>query len=182
MWRHLGGTQSEIACGVSIGIQDTFVQLVEKIESELAAGYQRIKVKIKPGWDLAVIAGLRKRFPDIQLMADANSAFTLGDVDLFRQMDAHHLTMIEQPLAYEDMSDHAKLQREIQTPICLDESIRSPEDARKAIELKACRIVNLKLRTRGRPQRSEINRAGLPRRRCAVWCGGMLGVRDWSRA
>jgi o-succinylbenzoate synthase len=174
LWRHLGGVQPEIPCGVSIGIQDTPEQLLEKIEKELAAGYQRIKIKIKPGWDREVVEQVRARFPDIRLMVDANSAYTLEDAPLLRALDEFDLLMIEQPLAYDDREDHAKLQRQIKTPVCLDESVRSAEDARKAIETSACRIVNVKLgRVGGHAEAARVEavcrEANVP-----VWCGGML--------
>jgi O-succinylbenzoate synthase len=174
LWKHLGGVRSEIPCGVSIGIQDTPEALLEKIERELADGYQRIKIKIKPGWDSQIVEMVRARFPDIRLMADANSAYTLDDVALFRALDQFNLMMIEQPLAYDDMFDHASLQREVRTPICLDESVRTSEDARHAIELGACRIINVKLgRVGGFREAQRVERAaherGIP-----VWCGGML--------
>jgi O-succinylbenzoate synthase len=174
LWRHLGGVRPEIPCGVSIGIQDTHEQLLEKIERELAAGYQRIKIKIKPGWDREVVERVRARFPEILLMVDANSAYTLADAPLLRALDEYGLMMIEQPLAYDDREDHAKLQRQIKTPVCLDESVRSPEDARKAIELGACRIVNVKLgRVGGHAEAARVEAvcagSGVP-----VWCGGML--------
>ena len=174
LWRHLGGVRSEIPCGVSIGIQDTPAQLLEKIEQELAAGYQRIKIKIKPGWDREVVEQVRARFPEISLMVDANSAYTLEDAPLLRALDEFGLMMIEQPLAYDDREDHAKLQRQIKTPVCLDESVRSAEDARKAIELGACRIVNVKLgRVGGHAEAARVEAicsgANVP-----VWCGGML--------
>jgi o-succinylbenzoate synthase len=174
LWRHLGGVQAEIPCGVSIGIQDSHAQLVEKIEKELADGYQRIKIKIKPGWDREAVEAVRARFPEIRLMVDANSAYTLEDAAMLRALDEYDLMMIEQPLAYDDREDHAKLQRQIRTPVCLDESIRSAEDARKAVELGACRIVNLKLgRVGGHAEAARVEsvcrHAGVP-----VWCGGML--------
>jgi len=174
LWRHLGGVQAEIPCGVSIGIQDSPEALLEKIGGELAAGYQRIKIKIKPGWDREVVERVRARFPDIRLMVDANSAYTLEDAPMLRALDEYGLMMIEQPLAYDDREDHAKLQRQIKTPVCLDESIRSAEDARKAIELGACRVVNVKLgRVGGHAEAARVEavcrEAGLP-----VWCGGML--------
>ncbi|HEV2707606.1 MAG TPA: o-succinylbenzoate synthase [Pyrinomonadaceae bacterium] len=174
LWRHLGGVHTEIACGVSIGIQDSHEQLIEKIASELAAGYQRIKIKIKPGWDTAVVERVRKHFPDIQLMVDANSAYTLADVPLFRELDKFGLMMVEQPLAYDDMADHARLQSQIETPVCLDESIRSSEDARKAIEMGACRIVNIKLGRVGGHAEARRVEAVCRERGVAVWCGGML--------
>lgn len=174
LWRHIGGTRPEIECGVSIGIQDSVEQLFEKIETELDAGYRRIKIKIAPGWDHDILQQVRDRFGDIPLMADANSAYTLNDIDLFRRMDAFELMMFEQPLAYDDMLDHAKLQREIKTPICLDESIKSPADAQKALEVNSGRIINVKLgRVGGYAQAKQLEavcrNAGVP-----VWCGGML--------
>lgn len=174
LWKHLGGTQPEIACGVSIGIQDSPEELLEKIEKELAAGYQRIKIKIKPGWDVGIVEQVRKRFPEIQLMGDANSAYTLSDAPLFQQMERFNLMMIEQPLAHDDMLDHAALQRQLTTPICLDESVHSSADAQHAIQLGACRIINVKLgRVGGHAEAKQIEsvcrKAEIP-----VWCGGML--------
>ncbi|HST53666.1 MAG TPA: o-succinylbenzoate synthase [Pyrinomonadaceae bacterium] len=174
LWRHLGGVRAEIPCGVSIGIQDSHEQLIEKIERELAAGYQRIKIKIKPGWDREVVERVRARFPGIRLMVDANSAYTLEDASMLGVLDEFDLLMIEQPLAFDDMLDHSKLQARIKTPVCLDESIRSSEDARKAIELKACRIVNVKLgRVGGHAEACRVEsvcrESDVP-----VWCGGML--------
>jgi len=174
LWRHLGGVRREIPCGVSIGIQERIEDLFAKVEEELAAGYQRIKIKIKPGWDVETVARLRERFPDIRLMVDANSAYTLADAPLLRALDQHRLMMIEQPLAYDDMFDHARLQAQIETPICLDESIRSSEDARKAIELGACRIINLKLgRVGGHAEAKKVEQA-CREGNVPVWCGGML--------
>jgi len=170
----LGGTRTEIASGVSIGIQDSVEQLLDKITSELADGYRRIKMKIKPGWDVDVVRQVRERFPDTLLMVDANSAYSLDDVALFQQMDDFDLMMFEQPLHYEDMWDHAKLQKQIKTPICLDESIHSVEDARRAIEMEATRIINIKAgRVGGLSSARAIQKLaedhGIP-----VWCGGML--------
>jgi O-succinylbenzoate synthase len=174
LWKHLGGVRDEIPCGVSIGIQDSVEQLFEKIEKELAAGYQRIKIKIKPGWDIKVVEAVRQRFPDILLMGDANSAYTLTDAPMFQAMDRFNLMMFEQPLAHDDMLDHSKLQAVIATPVCLDESIHSADDARKALELKACRIINVKLgRVGGYAEAKKLEivarENGVP-----VWCGGML--------
>jgi O-succinylbenzoate synthase len=174
LWKLLGGERTEIACGVSIGIQDTPEALLEKIEREVRAGYQRIKIKIKPGWDIKIVERVRERFPDIQLMVDANSAYTLSDTALFQMMDKHNLMMAEQPLAYDDMVDHARLQAQIETPVCLDESIRSSEDARKAIEMGACRIINVKLgRVGGHSEAQKVERV-CRERNIPVWCGGML--------
>jgi len=174
LWKHLGGVREEISCGVSIGIQASPEALIEKIETELAAGYQRIKIKIKPGWDSKIVEIVRKRFPDILLMGDANSAYTLADVPLFKELDQFGLMMLEQPLAHDDIFDHAELQKQIKTPVCLDESIRSSADAKHAIELGSCRIINSKLgRVGGHSQSIKLEQVcrerGIP-----VWCGGML--------
>jgi O-succinylbenzoate synthase len=174
LWKLLGGTRTSIDCGVSIGIQPSVDSLLSKIQTELNAGYRRIKIKIKPGWDLQVIQEVRQAFPKILLMADANSAYTLADMELFRKLDQFDLMMIEQPLHDEDIIDHATLQRSIRTPICLDESIHSAEDARKAIEIGACRIINVKLgRVGGHSAARAVHDVcrdnGIP-----VWCGGML--------
>jgi O-succinylbenzoate synthase len=174
LWKHLGGVRGEIPCGVSIGIQETPEALFEKIERELADGYQRIKIKIKPGWDLGIIEQVRERFPDILLMADANSAYTLDDLPLFRALDQFNLMMIEQPLGYDDMFDHASLQQQVRTPICLDESVRTVEDARHAIELGACRIINVKLGRVGGHADAQLVERVARERSIPVWCGGML--------
>lgn len=174
LWRFLGGINKEIACGVSIGIQDSIEQLLEKIKIELDAGYQRIKIKIAPHWDYEVIKRVRETFGDIQLMGDANSAYTLADIDKLKSLDEFDLMMLEQPLPHDDIIDHAKLQTQISTPVCLDEPIKSPEDMRKAIELKSGKILNLKNgRVGGHSESKRIEKlcreAGIP-----VWCGGML--------
>jgi O-succinylbenzoate synthase len=175
LWKKIGGgARREIPCGVSIGIQDSVEELFETIERELAAGYQRIKMKIKPGWDVDVVARVRERFPLIKLMADANSAYTLADTDHLRKLDDFYLMMIEQPLAHDDIIDHAELQARLQTPICLDESIRSAHHAAQAIGLRACKILNIKLGRVGgfaeaRRLHDVAQAAGIP-----VWCGGML--------
>ena len=146
LWRHLGGTQPVIKCGVSIGLQESTEALLEKVARELDSGYQRIKLKIKPGSDVQLVQAVRSRFPSITLSVDANSAYSLEhDLDLLRQLDQYDLLMIEQPLAAGDLLDHARLQRALQTPICLDESIVSLANARHALELGACRIINIKL-------------------------------------
>jgi len=174
LWKHLGGVRREIACGVSIGIQDSIEQLFGKIQTELNAGYQRIKIKIAPHWDYEIVRQVREKFGDILLMGDANSAYSLCDVDLFKRMDAFCLMMLEQPLAHDDMLDHAKLQREIKTPVCLDESIHSPEDARKAIELSACRIINVKLGRVGGHAQAKLLEETCRNANIPIWCGGML--------
>ncbi len=174
LWRHLGGGNREIACGVSIGIQDSVEQLLEKIKTEIDAGYQRIKIKIAPHWDYDVIKSVRKTFGMIPLMGDANSAYTLADVELFKRIDEFGLMMLEQPLPHDDIIDHAKLQRQISTPICLDEPIKSPDDARKAIELKSGRIINLKNGRVGGHTQSKLVERIARENSMPVWCGGML--------
>lgn len=174
LWRHIGGVNREIQCGVSIGIQPSIDGLLSKIETELAAGYQRVKVKIKPGWDVHVLAEIRRRFPGIRLMADANSAYTLADADHLRRLDDFNLMMLEQPLGHDEIIDHAELQARLQTPLCLDESIRTAHHADQAIRLRACKIINIKLgRVGGFAEARRVHavalRAGVP-----VWCGGML--------
>ncbi len=172
--RMVGGTLQEIPCGVSIGIQNSVEELLETIQRELEAGYQRIKVKIKPGWDIEVLERIRAKFPRIALMADANSAYTLAQLPRLKLLDRFYLMMVEQPLGWDDLLDHAKLQREMATAICLDESIHSPDDARKAIEIGACKIINVKLGRVGgftaARQVHEVCRA----KNIPVWCGGML--------
>jgi O-succinylbenzoate synthase len=172
--RAVGGTLEEIPCGVSIGIQDSVEELLERIAGEVSAGYQRIKVKVKPGWDLNVLERIRAEFPRIALMADANSAYTLADLARLKEFDRFYLMMIEQPLGWDDIIDHAKLQREISTPICLDESIHSAEDARKAIEVGACRIINVKLGRVGGFTSAQRVHDVCRAKNIPVWCGGML--------
>jgi O-succinylbenzoate synthase len=175
LYQHVGGgARREIPCGVSIGIQDSVPQLLQKIETELAAGYQRIKMKIKPGWDVEVVRQVRRRFPHILLMADANSAYTLADATRLKCLDEFDLMMIEQPLAHDEIIDHAKLQAQLKTPICLDECIRSAHQAEQAIAMDAGRIINIKLgRVGGFAEAKRVHdvaqAAGIP-----VWCGGML--------
>jgi O-succinylbenzoate synthase len=175
LWKAIGaGARKEIPCGVSIGIQDSVPQLFEKIETELAAGYQRIKMKIKPGWDVDVVRQVREKFPDIKLMADANSAYTLADIEHLKKLDDFYLMMIEQPLAHDDIIDHAELQRALQTPICLDECIRSAHHAEQAIKLNACRIINIKLgRVGGFGEAKRVHDV-CQAHNIPVWCGGML--------
>jgi o-succinylbenzoate synthase len=170
----LGGTRDRIASGVSIGIQDSLDQLMGKIEKELAAGYQRIKIKIKPGWDLEAVERVRKMFGQIPLQVDANAAYTLEDAAMLARLDPFKLLLIEQPLDYDDVMDHAVLQKQITTPVCLDESIHTVRIARDAIEAKACQIINIKPGRVGGHQASiELHDLcaahGIP-----VWHGGML--------
>jgi O-succinylbenzoate synthase len=174
LWRLLGGTRREIPCGVSIGIQDSIEQLLEKIERELAAGYRRIKVKVKPGWDVNVLEKIRSRWPDILLSCDANSAYRLSEMEHLRKFDQFKLLMIEQPLWNDDIYFHARLQKQIETKICLDESIRNARDAEAAIEMGACGIINIKVgRVGGFTEAKRVHDVAQAHN-IPVWCGGML--------
>ena len=174
LYKLLGGTLEKIPCGVSIGIQDTPEQLLEKIKTEVDTGYQRIKIKIKPGWDCNIVKLVRKHYPDITLSVDANSAYTLADIDLLKSLDELNLLMIEQPLSYDDILDHAQLQKQINTDICLDEPITSLDMVCKAIEMKSCRIINIKLgRVGGFSEAIRIHNYCYDNQ-IPVWCGGML--------
>ena len=170
----IGGSVGAVPVGVSIGLQPTDDDLLRKVEGHLEEGYAKIKIKIKPGRDVEMLARVRERFPDAPLMADANSAYTLDDAALLGELDDLDLMMVEQPLAHDDYLEHARLQETLDTPICLDESIRSAGDARLAVHLEACRIINIKPgRVGGLAEAIEVHdfcrQAGIP-----VWCGGML--------
>ena len=172
--RVLGGRRDRIASGVSIGIQDSLDDLAGLVERELAAGYKRIKIKIKPGWDLDAVAMIRKRFGAVPLMVDANAAYTAAHADHLARLDEFDLMMIEQPLDYDDIADHAALQRRLKTPICLDESIKTVHIAEAAIAAGACKIINIKPgRVGGFAESIRLHdlceRHGIP-----VWHGGML--------
>jgi len=174
LWKLLGGARREIACGVSIGIQDSIEQLLDKIAIEVAAGYRRIKVKVKPGWDVSVLERIRSRWPDILLSCDANSAYRLDQVEHLRKFDQFNLLMVEQPLWNDDIYFHGRLQKQLNTKICLDESIRNARDAEAAVDLGACGIINIKVgRVGGFTEAKSIHDVcqsrGIP-----VWCGGML--------
>jgi O-succinylbenzoate synthase len=170
----LEGRKTEVEVGVSIGIQPSIRSLLDKVASRIAEGYRRVKIKIKPGYDVEPVRSIRERFLDIPLQVDANSAYTLQDLQLLKQLDEFNLLLIEQPLAHDDIFDHAKLQRQLSTPICLDESIRSLDDARKAIEIDACRSINIKPgRLRGL-ERSKAVHDLCMKEKIPVWCGGML--------
>ncbi|HTS35811.1 MAG TPA: o-succinylbenzoate synthase [Candidatus Solibacter sp.] len=174
LWRLLGGSRGEIPCGVSIGIQDSVEQLLEKIQTELAAGYRRIKIKVKPGWDINVLERIRSRWSDITLSCDANSAYTLDQVEHLRKFDQFHLLMLEQPLWNDDIYYHARLQKELRTAICLDESIESVHSAAFAVETGACRIVNIKVgRVGGFSEALKVHDL-CHAHNIPVWCGGML--------
>lgn len=174
LWKLLGGVREEVACGVSIGIKKSLDELATAVKKELDAGYQRIKIKIKPGKDVEQVKRLRQDFPKVKLMVDANSAYRLEDWPLLKELDGFYLMMIEQPLGWEDIYSHAELQKKLVTPICLDESIHTFEQARAAIALGACKIINIKLgRVGGYTSARKIHdlceQNGIP-----VWCGGML--------
>ena len=174
LWKLLGGTRREIACGVSIGIQDSVEQLLDKIETELAAGYRRIKVKVKPGWDVNVLERIRARWSQITLSCDANSAYTLDQVEHLRSFDQFNLLMIEQPLWHDDIYYHARLQKELRTAICLDESIVHARAAAVAIETGACRIINIKVGRVGGFSEARTIHDICQAHKIPVWCGGML--------
>ena len=170
----LGGTRETIDCGVSIGIQPSLEAQLAEVEKEVAAGYQRIKLKIKPGWDVKVLEAVRNHWPEIQLSVDANSAYRLNDADHIVTWDEFNLLMIEQPLWADDFYFHSMLQKRLETPICLDESIRNRRDALAAIEMESCRIINIKCgRVGGFSEAIAVHNAA-QERGVPVWCGGML--------
>ncbi len=170
----LGGVRESIVCGVSIGIQPSIAETLEVVGREVAAGYQRIKLKCKPGWDVDVFEAVRNRFPEIVLSCDANSAYRLRDADHLATFDQFDLLMVEQPLWYDDFYYHSMLQKRLDTPICLDESIRNRRDALAAIEMESCRIINIKLgRVGGFSEAVAVHNAAYERG-IPVWCGGML--------
>ena len=170
----LGGTRKKIDVGVSIGIQDSEATLIKKVEGYLAEGYKRIKIKIAPGHDLRYVDSLRKEFPGLILQVDANSAYSISDLDIFRKMDDYGLLLIEQPLGYDDIFFHSKMQKELKTPICLDESIHSLDDTMAAIELDSCRIINIKPGRVGGFTESKLIHDYCASFNIPVWHGGML--------
>ncbi|MBV9086875.1 MAG: o-succinylbenzoate synthase [Acidobacteriaceae bacterium] len=174
LWRLVGGTRRQLPCGVSIGIQETVEKLLEKIQTELNAGYRRIKVKVKPGWDVNVLERIRGRWPDITLSCDANSAYTLADTEHLKRFDQFALLMIEQPLWNDDIYCHAALQKELTTSLCLDESIRNARTANMAAELGACRIINIKVGRVGGFSEAIAVHDACSAHDIPVWCGGML--------
>jgi o-succinylbenzoate synthase len=174
LWQLLGGVRSEIASGVSVGLKASLEELAEAVRVELEAGYQRIKIKIRPGYDLESVRRLRKEFPSLKLMVDANSAYALEDFTVLKQLDDYYLMMIEQPLGWNDLYAHIELQNKLITPICLDECIHTEEQALAAIRLRACRVINIKLGrvggfTPARRIHDLCRQNAIP-----VWCGGML--------
>ena len=174
LWQFVGGARHEIACGVSLGIRPDPASLINKVEQELNSGYQRIKLKIKPGKDLEFVAAVRKKFPKLMLSVDANSAYSPEDTDHLRELDAFDLLMMEQPLGWDDIYSHARLQGQIRTSICLDECINNSRDAQTALEIQACRIVNIKLGRVGGYSGARRVHDVCAERGVPVWCGGML--------
>lgn len=170
----LGGQKQRIEVGVSVGIQPSIAQLIALIKGHIEKGYKRVKIKIKPGEDVEIVQAIRAEFPNLPLMVDANSAYTLEDIEILQQLDDFNLLMIEQPLAIDDIVDHAALQKKLKTPICLDESITSYEDARRAIELGSCGVINIKIgRVGGLTEAIRIHDL-CKANHIPVWCGGML--------
>jgi len=172
--KKLGGVRDRVPVGVSVGIKDTDEELHEQVEGFIADGYARVKIKVKPGRDIDMLSGLRERFPETVFMVDANSAYTLSDVDRLKELDPLDLLMIEQPLRYDDFLHHARLQEQIETPVCLDESIKTEWDTELALALGSCKIINIKPGrvgglTTSRKIHDMMQDVGL-----AVWCGGML--------
>jgi O-succinylbenzoate synthase len=170
----LGGVRDRVACGVSIGIPGSLDELLEQVAGYVRAGYRRVKLKIEPGWDVTPVTRVREAFPGTPLSVDANAAYTLDAIQVFEELDALDLMMIEQPLGHEDLMEHAELQRRISTPVCLDESIRSAADARAAIALGSCRIVNVKAGRVGGLLEAVLVHDVCRERGIPVWCGGML--------
>ena len=174
LWQIYGGVKQEIPCGVSVGIQDSVAELLDRIRFFREDGYQRVKIKIKPGWDVKVLEEVRKTFPELPLQADANGAYSLKDSETLKKLDEFNLLMLEQPFPPHDLWDHRRLQKEMKTPLCLDESILSVETARKAYEMGSCRIVNIKVGRVGGIVESRRIHDFCQGKELPVWCGGML--------
>jgi len=174
LWKIYGGEKTDIPSGVSVGIQDSVSDLLERIRLFLEEGYQRIKIKVKPGWDSAVCSEIRKAFPEIPLQVDANGAYSLEDKPNLKRLDEFNLLMIEQPFLPYDLWDHSRLQKEMTTPLCLDESILSVESARKAYEMKSCQIINIKVGRVGGIVEARKIHDYCQEKQMPVWCGGML--------
>ncbi len=170
----LGGQAGRVRVGVSVGIEPTLDQLLARVAQHVDEGYGRVKLKIKPGWDVDVVRAVRERWPDLPLQVDANCAYTLADTPTLRELDQFDLLLIEQPFHHDDIVDHARLQAQLRTPVCLDESIHSPEHARWALDIEACRVINIKVgRVGGLTAAKQIHDLGVERG-VPVWCGGML--------
>jgi O-succinylbenzoate synthase len=172
----LGGKGDAVRVGADFGIQDSLDVLMAKIQGAIDAGFPRIKLKFRPGWDLDMVAAVRSTFPSFTFHVDCNAAYTLADAALFRALDRHHLAMIEQPLADDGMSlvAHAELQRQLETPVCIDESGHSPEHVRAAIRLGSCRVVNIKMARVGGLGASRDIQALCAEHGIPCWVGGML--------
>ena len=168
------GPADRVKVGVSIGIQPTIEETLTRIEDFLKEGFSRVKLKIKPGWDVDLLTAVRKEYPDLPLMVDANSAYTMKDMDIITKLDGFNLEMIEQPLAHDDIYQHSQLQKRLQTPICLDESITSAEQAEWALDIDAGRIINIKPGRVGGLWQSKQIHDFCKGRKVPVWCGGML--------
>ena len=169
----LGGTRADVEVGVSLGIETDLGALMQQVDKYVAEGYRRVKLKIAPGWDLEPVRAVRLKYPELPLQVDANSAYTLDDLEHLKQLDDDQLLLIEQPLADDDIVDHAQLQREIKTPVCLDESLHHLADVRKAIQLRSCRVVNIKVSRVGGLLESKLVHDYCLERQIPVWCGGM---------
>ncbi len=175
LYRYIGGVRDYAVSGVSIGIKRSVDELLKTIESYLTQGYVRIKVKIKPGWDVEVVARIREEHPDTPLQVDANAAYTLEDAEHLAKLDQYNLLMIEQPLDHDDLVDHAELSRRLRTPICLDESIKGPRDAVRAYKLGSAKIINIKPgRVGGIGPSLHIHDYWYRAKGLPVWIGGML--------
>jgi len=172
--RLLGGKRDRVPVGVSVGIEPTLDALLDRVAQHVDGGYGRVKLKIKPGWDVGVVRAVRERWPDLPLQVDANCAYTLADAPVLRELDQFELLLIEQPFHHEDLVDHARLQLQLRTPLCLDESIRSPEHARWALDVEACRVINIKVGRVGGLTASRAIHDLCAERDVPVWCGGML--------
>jgi O-succinylbenzoate synthase len=174
----LGGMNEKVESGLAVGIYGTIPKLLKAIESELVHGYKRVKIKIEPGWDIDPVKAVREAFGDIDLFVDANASYTLKDVDIFKKLDYYGLMMYEQPLPKDDLEGHAKLQGEVETPICLDESATDPETVRNAIDIGACRIINIKIQRVGGISNAVNIHDFCKSRSIPVWCGTMpeLGI------
>jgi O-succinylbenzoate synthase len=170
----LGGVRDRVPVGVSIGIQSTMDGLLARVDDFVRRGYRRIKLKIEPGWEVEPLRRVREKYPDLLIMADANSAFTLDDAPLLQELDQFDLLMIEQPLGYDDIADHALLQKQLKTPLCLDESIHSVADARAAVALAACRVINMKVARVGGLSAAVVIHDLAREAGMQMWCGGML--------
>ena len=174
LWQILKGTQEEIPAGISLGVEESIPALLRQVEKAVAKKYHRVKMKIRPGWDVEPVREVRRAFPALRLMVDANGAYELKDAEHLRALDEFQLMMLEQPLYYEDLLEHAELQKSIRTPICLDESIRSYRDARGALELGSCSIINIKQARVGGTFAAKIVHNVAKARGVPVWCGGLL--------